>query len=95
MKVLERARQRPCWAWPRRKAKLDRFNELAMNYSDETADEMAAASGSRSTPNNLWDLDSPDRRLDGGAALPARRRRCQIDSLRRRTTPGGALQTAA
>ena len=24
-----------------KKAKLDRFNELAMNYSDETADEMA------------------------------------------------------
>jgi hypothetical protein len=28
-----------------KKAKLDRFNELAMNYSDETADEMAEAAG--------------------------------------------------
>ena len=26
---------------PAKKAKLDRYNELAMNYSDETADEMA------------------------------------------------------
>ena len=25
-----------------KKAKLDRYNELAMNYSDETADEMAS-----------------------------------------------------
>ena len=24
-----------------KKAKLDRYNELAMNYSDESADEMA------------------------------------------------------
>ncbi len=28
-----------------KKAILDRYNELAMNYSDETADEMAAAAG--------------------------------------------------
>ena len=37
------------------KALLDRFNELAMNYSDETADEFAALTA----------------RLDGGAAPPA------------------------
>jgi len=39
------------------KAKLDRFNELAMNYSDETADEMAALQDDIDS-NNLWDLDS-------------------------------------
>ena len=40
-----------------KKAKLDRFNELAMNYSDETADEMAALQDDIDS-NNLWDLDS-------------------------------------
>jgi len=40
-----------------KKAKLDRFNELAMNYSDETADEMAALQDDIDA-NNLWDLDS-------------------------------------
>ncbi|MFA8386428.1 MAG: energy-dependent translational throttle protein EttA [Pelagibaca sp.] len=37
--------------------KLDRFNELAMNYSDETADEMATLQDEIDA-NNLWDLDS-------------------------------------
>ena len=36
---------------------LDRYNELAMNYSDETADEMAALQD-RIDAENLWDLDS-------------------------------------
>ena len=40
-----------------KKAKLDRFNELAMNYSDETADEMAALQDEIES-QNLWDLDS-------------------------------------
>ena len=40
-----------------KKAKLDRFNELAMNYSDETADEMAALQD-QIDAENLWDLDS-------------------------------------
>ena len=40
-----------------KKAKLDRFNELAMNYSDETADEMAALQDEIDS-NDLWDLDS-------------------------------------
>ena len=39
------------------KAKLDRFNELAMNYSDETADEMAQLQDEIDS-NNLWDLDA-------------------------------------
>jgi len=39
------------------KGKMDRFNELAMNYSDETADEMAALQDEIDA-KNLWDLDS-------------------------------------
>jgi ATP-binding cassette ChvD family protein len=41
----------------RKKAVLDRYNELAMNYSDETADEMAALQD-QIDAENLWDLDS-------------------------------------
>jgi len=40
-----------------KKAKLDRFNELAVNYSDETADEMAQLQDEIDS-ENLWDLDS-------------------------------------
>ncbi|MEO9516603.1 MAG: energy-dependent translational throttle protein EttA [Paracoccaceae bacterium] len=40
-----------------KKGKLDRFNELAMNYSDETADEMASLQDQIDS-ENLWDLDS-------------------------------------
>ncbi|NSX56293.1 energy-dependent translational throttle protein EttA [Parasulfitobacter algicola] len=36
---------------------LDRYNELAMNYSDETADEMAQLQD-QIDAENLWDLDS-------------------------------------
>ncbi len=38
-------------------AKLERYNELAMNYSDETADEMARLQDEIDS-ENLWDLDS-------------------------------------
>ena len=40
-----------------KKATLDRYNELAMNYSDETADEMAELQD-KIDAENLWDLDS-------------------------------------
>ncbi len=36
---------------------LERYNELAMNYTDETADEMAALQD-QIDAQNLWDLDS-------------------------------------
>ncbi len=36
---------------------LDRYNELAMNYSDETADEMARLQDEIDS-QNLWDLDA-------------------------------------
>ena len=40
-----------------KQAKLDRYNELAMNYSDETADEMARLQDEIDA-ENLWDLDN-------------------------------------
>jgi len=40
-----------------KQAKLDRYNELAMNYSDETAEEMAQLQDEIDA-ENLWDLDS-------------------------------------
>jgi ATP-binding cassette ChvD family protein len=40
-----------------KRALLDRYNELAMNYSDETAEEMAKLQDIIDS-QNLWDLDS-------------------------------------
>jgi len=40
-----------------KKALLDRYNEIAANYSDETADEMAALQD-KIEAAGLWDLDS-------------------------------------
>ncbi len=40
-----------------KKAILDRYNHLAMNYSDETADEMAKLQDEIDA-QNLWDLDA-------------------------------------
>ncbi|WP_092498501.1 energy-dependent translational throttle protein EttA [Meinhardsimonia xiamenensis] len=40
-----------------KKAKLDRFNELAMNYSEETAEEMARLQDEIDA-EGLWDLDA-------------------------------------
>jgi energy-dependent translational throttle protein EttA len=40
-----------------KQALLDRYNELAVNYSDETADEMAKLQDAIDA-KNLWDLDS-------------------------------------
>ncbi len=40
-----------------KKAALDRFNDLAMNYSEETADEMARLQDEIDTAN-LWDLEA-------------------------------------
>ncbi|MDH2325767.1 energy-dependent translational throttle protein EttA [Cereibacter sp. SYSU M97828] len=40
-----------------KRAILERYNELAMNYSDETADEMAALQD-QIDAQNLWELDN-------------------------------------
>ncbi len=40
-----------------KQAKIDRYNEVAMNYSDETADEMARLQDEIDA-ENLWELDN-------------------------------------
>ena len=40
-----------------KKALLDRYNEIAANYSDETADEMASWHEDKIEAQGLWDLD--------------------------------------
>ncbi len=70
-----------------KKGKLDRFNELAMNYSDETADEMAALQDEIDA-NNLWDLDS---QID--VAMEALR--CPADDADVTTLSGGEKRRVA
>ena len=71
-----------------KKALLDRYNEIASNYSDETADEMAKLQDQIDS-KNLWDLDSqvdqamdalalPDRRCRGEQAFRRRARRVAL-----------------
>ena len=70
-----------------KKAKLDRFNELAMNYSDETAEEMAQLQDEIDS-NNLWDLDS---QID--VAMEALR--CPPDEADVSTLSGGETRRVA
>ncbi len=70
-----------------KKAKLDRFNELAMNYSDETAEEMAALQDEIDSAN-LWDLDS---QID--VAMEALR--CPPDDASVATLSGGEKRRVA
>jgi ATP-binding cassette ChvD family protein len=70
-----------------KKAKLDRFNELAMNYSDETAEEMAALQDEIDS-QNLWDLDS---QID--VAMEALR--CPPDDASVATLSGGEKRRVA
>ena len=75
-----------------KKAILDRYNELAMNYSDDTADEMAELQD-KIDAENLWDLDSqidvslealrcPPDDADGGSLSGGARRRVALCKLR-------------
>ncbi|MBW7055954.1 energy-dependent translational throttle protein EttA [Paracoccus bogoriensis] len=70
-----------------KKAKLDRYNELAMNYSDETAEEMAALQD-QIDAENLWDLDS---QID--VAMEALR--CPPDHANVETLSGGERRRVA
>ncbi|MBC9246534.1 energy-dependent translational throttle protein EttA [Paracoccus sp. 11-3] len=70
-----------------KKAKLDRYNELAMNYSDETAEEMAALQDEIDA-ENLWDLDS---QID--VAMEALR--CPPDDADVETLSGGERRRVA
>ena len=49
--------QRQWKAWRKKKKILDRYNELMMNYSDETAEEGSKLQDLIDA-QNLWDLDS-------------------------------------
>jgi ATP-binding cassette ChvD family protein len=53
-----------------KKAILDRYNELAINYSDETADEMTALQDEIEA-KGLWDLDSQVDQAMEALACPA------------------------
>jgi len=54
----------------KKKAILDRYNDLAMNYSDETADEMTKLQDEIEA-QNLWDLDSQvDQAMDALGCPP-------------------------
>ena len=66
---------------------LNRYNELAMNYSDETADEMAALQDQIDAAN-LWDLDS---QVD--VAMEALR--CPPDDANVETLSGGERRRVA
>jgi ATP-binding cassette ChvD family protein len=70
-----------------KKAILDRYNDLAMNYSDETADEMAALQDTIDS-QNLWDLDS---QID--VAMEALR--CPPDDAHVDTLSGGEKRRVA
>src|SRR6201986_2493586 len=53
-----------------KRALLDRYNEIASNYSDETADEMAKLQDEIDS-KNLWDLDSQvDQAMDAPRCPP-------------------------
>lgn len=70
-----------------KKALLDRYNEIAANYSDETADEMARLQDEIDS-KNLWDLDSQvDLAMD---AL-----RCPPDDADVKTLSGGERRRVA
>src|SRR5213083_505574 len=71
----------------KQKAILDRYNELAANYSDETADEMTKLQDEIEA-QGLWDLDSKiDQAMD---AL-----RCPADEADVQTLSGGERRRVA
>mmetsp|Transcript_29309 Transcript_29309/g.56950 ORF Transcript_29309/g.56950 Transcript_29309/m.56950 type:complete len:552 (-) Transcript_29309:1749-3404(-) len=70
-----------------KKAVLDRYNELAMNYSDETADEMGQLQD-QIDAENLWDLDS---QID----VSMEALRCPPDDANVTTLSGGEARRVA
>ncbi len=76
-----------------KKALLDRYNEIAANYSDETADEMAKLQDEIEA-QNLWDLDTQVEQALDALALSSGRRGCG-EAVGRREAPRGADQAAA
>ncbi|WP_135450793.1 MULTISPECIES: energy-dependent translational throttle protein EttA [Tabrizicola] len=70
-----------------KQAILDRYNELAVNYSDETADEMAALQD-KIDAENLWELEATV-----GVAMDALR--CPPDDADVTTLSGGEKRRVA
>ncbi|MGB4827020.1 MAG: energy-dependent translational throttle protein EttA [Paracoccaceae bacterium] len=70
-----------------KQGKLDRYNDLAMNYTEETADEMAALQD-QIDAENLWDLDN---QID--IAMEALR--CPPDEAEVSTLSGGEKRRVA
>ncbi|MEP3920382.1 ATP-binding cassette domain-containing protein, partial [Ascidiaceihabitans sp.] len=70
-----------------KKAVLDRYNELAMNYSDETAEEMGQLQD-KIDAENLWDLDS---QID----VSMEALRCPADDADVTTLSGGEARRVA
>ena len=70
-----------------KRAVLDRYNELAANYSDETAEEMAKLQDEIEA-KGLWDLDS---KID--LAMDALR--CPLDEAKVETLSGGERRRVA
>lgn len=70
-----------------KKAVLDRYNELAMNYSDETAEEMATLQDEIDA-QNLWDLDA---QID----ISMEALRCPADDADVSTLSGGEKRRVA
>ncbi len=71
----------------KQQAILDRYNELAMNYSDETADEMAALQD-QIDAENLWELEATV-----GVAMDALR--CPPDDADVESLSGGERRRVA
>ena len=71
----------------KQQAILDRYNELAMNYTDETADEMSALQD-QIDAQNLWELDATV-----GVAMDALR--CPPDDADVETLSGGERRRVA
>ncbi len=70
-----------------KRAILERYNELAMNYSDETADEMAKLQDTIDA-QNLWDLDAQ-------AELAMEALRCPPSDAMPATLSGGERRRVA
>ncbi|MFL2789776.1 MAG: energy-dependent translational throttle protein EttA [Paracoccaceae bacterium] len=66
---------------------LDKYNDLAMNYSEETADEMARLQDEIDT-KNLWDLDA---QID----ISLEALRCPADDAKVETLSGGEKRRVA
>ncbi len=77
----------------KKQALVDRYNEIASNYTDETADEMAKLQDEIEA-QGLWDLDSKvDQAMD---ALRCPDGDARVETLiGRRAPPGGAVQALA